>query len=94
MNTHDLGPHSPEEVSRDVASEHGQELSPGEMEELIRSCGRTPRQRTTAYGDVDPERVSASFEAAELTPQVNEIARAYERESRTPGDLVRPGLDS
>ena len=39
-----------ENISRAAGADHGQELSAPEMEELIRSIGRTPRRRTTLYG--------------------------------------------
>jgi FO synthase len=38
-----------ENISRAAGATHGQELSPRDMEELIRSIGRTPRRRTTLY---------------------------------------------
>ena len=41
------------------------------MEELIRSAGRVPRQRTTLYGDAPEERVRASFGAAPLAEPLN-----------------------
>ena len=40
-----------ESISRAAGSEWGQELPPEQMEALIRSAGRVPRQRTTTYGD-------------------------------------------
>jgi FO synthase len=40
------------------------------MEALIRSIGRVPRQRTTAYGSVGNDRRAASFGAPELAPVV------------------------
>ena len=40
-----------ESISRSAGAEYGQELPPERMEELIRSAGRVPRQRTTLYGD-------------------------------------------
>jgi FO synthase len=40
-----------ESISRSAGASHGQEMTSQEMERLIRSCGRTPRQRTTLYGD-------------------------------------------
>ncbi|HKP09250.1 MAG TPA: 5-amino-6-(D-ribitylamino)uracil--L-tyrosine 4-hydroxyphenyl transferase CofH, partial [Gaiella sp.] len=40
-----------ESISRAAGSEWGQELPPEAMEDLIRSAGRVPRQRTTTYGD-------------------------------------------
>ncbi len=39
-----------ESISRAAGSEWGQELPPEQMEALIRSAGRVPRQRTTTYG--------------------------------------------
>ena len=38
-----------ESISRSAGAEFGQELPPERMEELIRSAGRVPRQRTTLY---------------------------------------------
>jgi FO synthase len=38
-----------ENISRAAGASHGQELNPSEMESLIRSIGRKPRQRTTLY---------------------------------------------
>jgi FO synthase len=39
-----------ENISRAAGASHGQELTAGDMENLIRSIGRTPRRRTTLYG--------------------------------------------
>ena len=39
-----------ENISRAAGANHGQELTPDGMEELIRSIGRTPRRRNTLYG--------------------------------------------
>jgi len=86
-----------ESITRAAGSEHGQELAPARMEELIRGCGRVPKQRSTAYGEVPAERVERSFEAPELTPPINLIASAYERAGsgvERPAELVRPGLES
>jgi FO synthase len=41
-----------ENISRAAGASHGQELTPLEMEALIRSIGRTPRRRSTLYGRV------------------------------------------
>ncbi|MCU7875631.1 MAG: 5-amino-6-(D-ribitylamino)uracil--L-tyrosine 4-hydroxyphenyl transferase CofH [Candidatus Thiodiazotropha sp. (ex Lucinoma borealis)] len=49
-----------ESISRAAGASHGQELPPEEMERLIASINRPARQRTTLYGTVDPERISAS----------------------------------
>ena len=41
------------------------------MDRLIASLARTPRQRTTLYGEVEPEQIiTASFGAARLLPTV------------------------
>jgi FO synthase len=65
-----------ESISRAAGAEWGQELAPEQLEALIRSAGRIPRQRTTLYGEPDPGRVRASFGAAPLAephnPHVNE----------------------
>ena len=39
-----------ESISRAAGASHGQEMTSDMMEALIRSAGRTPRQRTTLYG--------------------------------------------
>jgi FO synthase len=41
------------------------------MEAMIRDAGRTPRQRTTLYGDAPAEQVTRSFGAAGLAETVN-----------------------
>ena len=50
-----------ESISRAAGAGWGQELSPEQMEALIRSAGRVPRQRTTLYGTPPPEQVARSF---------------------------------
>lgn len=55
-----------ETISRSAGAQHGHEMAPLEMETLIRSINRVPRQRTTLYGDVDDDRYRASLDAAEL----------------------------
>jgi FO synthase len=59
-----------ESISRAAGTEHGQELPPLEMEALIRSLGRTPRQRNTVYGSVSAERQAAGRNAAPLSPVI------------------------
>jgi FO synthase len=59
-----------ESISRAAGTEHGQEFPPEAMEDLIRSLGRTPEQRTTLYGPVSEERRAASLNAADLAPVV------------------------
>jgi FO synthase len=40
-----------ENISRAAGADHGQELGPQDMEAMIEQIGRTPRRRTTLYGD-------------------------------------------
>jgi len=40
-----------ENISRAAGASHGQMVGPGELEEMVRSIGRVPQQRTTLYGD-------------------------------------------
>ena len=65
-----------ESISRAAGAGWGQELSPEQMEALIRSAGRVPRQRTTLYAEPPAEQVARSFGAAPLAepwnPHVNE----------------------
>ncbi|MHA1107933.1 MAG: 7,8-didemethyl-8-hydroxy-5-deazariboflavin synthase, partial [Alphaproteobacteria bacterium] len=59
-----------ESISRAAGTVHGEEFAPENMETLIRSLGRTPRQRTTLYGDAPAERRAAALAAAALLPVV------------------------
>jgi FO synthase len=68
-----------ESISRAAGASFGQEMPPENMEALIRSLGRTPRQRTTLYRDPAPDRIAASFGAAPLSEPINTPARKYER---------------
>jgi FO synthase len=43
-----------ENISRAAGAAHGQELTPSEMERLIRSIGRRPLRRTTLYEPLPP----------------------------------------
>src|SRR5215468_8473057 len=52
-----------ETITRSAGASHGQEMTPAEMESLIRSLGRVPRQRDTLYRAVPQERYRASFGA-------------------------------
>ncbi|HWE80047.1 MAG TPA: 5-amino-6-(D-ribitylamino)uracil--L-tyrosine 4-hydroxyphenyl transferase CofH [Gaiellaceae bacterium] len=77
-----------ESISRAAGSTWGQELSPGQMEALVRSAGRIPRQRSTLYGEPPADRVARSFAAEPLeetwNPHVNDARLARPRR------LVRP----
>ncbi|KEQ52269.1 5-amino-6-(D-ribitylamino)uracil--L-tyrosine 4-hydroxyphenyl transferase CofH [Sphingobium chlorophenolicum] len=59
-----------ESISRAAGTQHGQEMPPAAMEALIRSLGRTPRQRSTAYGAVAQHIHERGMDAAELTPMI------------------------
>jgi FO synthase len=59
-----------ESISRAAGTEHGQEFAPDRMDALIAALGRTPRQRTTLYGDAPDEQRRASYDAPPLRPPV------------------------
>jgi FO synthase len=50
-----------ESISRAAGADHGQEMTPKQMEQLIAGVGRTPRLRTTLYGDAPSERRQAAW---------------------------------
>jgi FO synthase len=79
-----------ESISRSAGAAFGQEMPPERMEELIRSAGRTPRQRTTLYADAPEGRVLASFGAAPLAEPLNPPVK--DAGLVAPPRLVRPGL--
>ena len=56
-----------ESISRAAGTEHGQELAPAAMCELIRGIGREPMQRNTLYAPAGAEREAAAMRAAPLT---------------------------
>ena len=66
-----------ESISRAAGASHGQELAPEKMDRLIESLGRTPKHRTTLYGDPPMERITAAYQAAPLTPVQNNPAREF-----------------
>jgi len=77
-----------ESISRAAGSEWGQELPPEAMEDLIRSTGRVPRQRTTSYGDPPPEQVRRSVGAAALAEPLSPPVR--DAGLQRPTRLLRP----
>lgn len=83
-----------ETITRAAGASHGQETSPEEMERIISSLGRRPRQRTTNYGQVTDEQHQRALGAQELTEPEYTSAKKYER-TRPTGkrDLYRPGLN-
>ncbi len=68
-----------ESISRAAGTRHGEEFPPERMETLIRSIGRTPRQRTTLYGTPEDGRTAASFAAPALAPVVQTPAARHAR---------------
>ena len=79
-----------ESISRAAGAGHGQEMAPEAMEAAIRAIGRTPRQRTTRYGPVDPERTASSFGAPALVEPRNPPVSTARLER--PARLIRPGI--
>jgi len=79
-----------ESISRSAGAQHGQEFPPEAMEDLIRSAGRRPRQRTTLYGEVPGERRAASFGAPPLAEPRNPPVK--DARLVAPPRLVRPGF--
>jgi FO synthase len=79
-----------ESISRSAGAQHGQEFPPEAMEDLIRSAGRRPRQRTTLYGEVPQERRAASFGAPPLAEPRNPPVK--DARLVAPPRLVRPGF--
>ena len=79
-----------ESISRSAGAQHGQEFAPEGMEELIRSAGRIPRQRTTLYEDAPDDRRHASFGAAPLAEPWNPPVK--DARLVAPPRLVRPGF--
>lgn len=59
-----------ESISRAAGNTHGQELPPAAMDDLIRSVGHIPEQRTTLYGAVADRQRLASYQASPLVPVV------------------------
>ncbi|GAX85427.1 hypothetical protein CEUSTIGMA_g12843.t1 [Chlamydomonas eustigma] len=51
-----------ESITRAAGAAHGQEMDPSRMEDVIRQAGRVPKQRTTLYGEPDPDQVLKSFQ--------------------------------
>jgi FO synthase len=74
-----------ETITRAAGAEHGQEMSPDQFDAVITGLGRTPRQRTTLYGDALEERRQTARNAAPLADIVNAPATKYARsEAETP----------
>lgn len=69
-----------ESISRAAGTQHGQELPPAEMDALIRSLGRSPRQRTTLYADAPRARQRQSYTAPDLLPPIQTPLQRRSRE--------------
>lgn len=83
-----------ETITRAAGSEHGQECSPAQMEELIVGAGRQPRQRGTLYQQVPMERQDTSRQALPLVEVVNTPVKKYERQQRRGEKLVSNQVDT
>jgi FO synthase len=81
-----------ESISRAAGAAHGQEAPPEALEAAIRAVGRTPRQRSTLYGEPPPEQVARSYGAPPLVEPVNPSVN--DAGLKPPSRLVRPGLRS
>lgn len=75
-----------ESITRAAGAAHGQEMGPAEMDHLIRSLGRTPRQRSTLYGAAAPDQVERSYRAAPLRPVATFTGHAAEGETLRNGE--------
>lgn len=60
-----------ESITRAAGAVHGQEFAPWQMRDLIHSLKRTPKQRSTLYGEVSQERQQSSMQAAPLEELIN-----------------------
>jgi hypothetical protein len=65
MRQEALEVHDSVHACRAAGATHGQELTPSEMQRLIREVGRSPWQRTTLYEAAQETQVSKSFKAAD-----------------------------
>jgi FO synthase len=64
-----------ESISRAAGADIGQEMTPEEMDELIRAIGRNPEQRGTVYQAALDNQVQRSYAAPPLTEPRNRPAR-------------------
>jgi len=60
-----------ESISRAAGATHGQELAPGQMQQLISELGRPYRQRTTLYANASTEQITRASCAAPLATPHN-----------------------
>jgi FO synthase len=62
-----------ETISRSAGASHGQEMTPQAMEDLIRSAGRIPFQRTTLYSEAPAHQKAKSYSdpASPMSPSAS-----------------------
>jgi FO synthase len=72
-----------ESITRAAGARHGQEMAPEAMEQLIRSIGRAPWQRTTLYQEAPAERVACSFNAPPLETPIDTPVQRHAAASST-----------
>ena len=60
-----------ESITRAAGAAHGQEMPPEAMEDIIRSLGRMPWQRTTLYQPAPAQRRQLVLGALPLAPPVD-----------------------
>ena len=82
-----------ESITRAAGAGFGQELPPERMEAIIAGAGRTPRQRSTTYGEPPAGQAARSFHAADLQAVVQTPSPGWARDGSRPA-LVRPGIDA
>ncbi len=71
-----------ESITRAAGADHGQEWSATEIEQQLLQWGRTPRMRTTLYGDAPVEQRHKAFDATPLIPVENLDAGKHQRSKR------------
>lgn len=71
-----------ESITRAAGAGFGQEWPPEEIEEAIRDLGRTPRMRTTLYGDAAQERRAQALQTTLLQDIENLPAGKLQRSKR------------
>ena len=74
-----------ESISRAAGNEHGQEMGPTDMENLISTIDRVPEQRTTLYQSAPVDQRIKSFAAPPLSPLVQMPAGKYARTGTSSG---------
>ncbi len=71
-----------ETITRSAGAQHGQEMPPERLEQLIRALGRTPVQRTTLYALAPAAQTAISHEAPALATVVNTPVRRHRHNQR------------